>query len=152
MVSKRHFERVMSHIASAKEEGATLVAGGSRALNGGYFIKPTVFVDTHAGMRIVREEVFGPVVTVMPFDDVDEAVRLANQSEFGLAASVWSQNLSLVHRVIPRLKAGIVWVNTHNMLDSNLPFGGYKQSGYGRELGRAAIEQFTELKSVCIAH
>jgi len=91
-------------------------------------------------------------VTVMPFDDVDEAVRLANQSEFGLAASVWSQNLSLVHRVIPRLKAGIVWVNTHNMLDSNLPFGGYKQSGYGRELGRAAIEQFTELKSVCIAH
>lgn len=152
VVSKRHFERVMSHIDAAKDEGATLVAGGERALNGGYFIKPTVFVDTSASMRIVREEVFGPVVAVMPFRDIDEAVRLANQSEFGLAASVWSQNLSLVHRVIPRLKAGIVWVNTHNVLDSNLPFGGYKQSGYGRELGRSAVEQFTELKSVCMAY
>lgn len=152
VVSKRHFERVMSHIDAAKHEGATLVAGGERALAGGYFIKPTVFVDTDASMRIVREEVFGPVVAVMPFHDIDEAVQLANQSDFGLAASVWSRDLSRVHRVIPRLKAGIVWVNTHNLLDSNLPFGGYKQSGYGRELGRSAIEQFTESKSVCIAH
>ncbi len=115
-------------------------------------MKPTVFVDAAPAMRIVREEVFGPVVTVTPFDTVDDAVRLANDTDFGLAASVWSQNLSHVHRVVPRLKAGIVWVNTHNMLDPNLPFGGFKQSGYGRELGRAALEQFTELKSVCIAH
>ncbi|KVD81761.1 aldehyde dehydrogenase [Burkholderia sp. ABCPW 14] len=152
LVSKRHFERVLGHIDAAKEEGATLVTGGARAFDGGYFVKPTVFVDTTPSMRIVREEVFGPVVTVTPFDTVDDAVRLANDTDFGLAASVWSQNLSLVHRVVPRLKAGIVWVNTHNMLDNNLPFGGFKQSGYGRELGRAALEQFTELKSVCIAH
>lgn len=152
LVSKPHFERVLGHIDTAKREGATLVAGGERALPGGYFVKPTVFVDTDPSMRIVRDEVFGPVVTVMPFDDADEAVRLANGTDFGLAASVWSQNLSLVHRVVPRLKAGIVWVNTHNMLDNNLPFGGVKQSGYGRELGRAALDQFTELKSVCIAH
>lgn len=152
LVSKRHFERVLGHVDAAKEEGATLVTGGTRALDGGYFVKPTVFVDAAPAMRIVREEVFGPVVTVTPFDTVDDAVRLANGTDFGLAASVWSQNLSHVHRVVPRLKAGIVWVNTHNMLDPNLPFGGFKQSGYGRELGRAALEQFTELKSVCIAH
>ncbi|ARM00663.1 aldehyde dehydrogenase family protein [Burkholderia pseudomallei] len=152
LVSKRHFERVLGHVDAAKEEGATLVTGGTRALDGGYFVKPTVFVDAAPAMRIVREEVFGPVVTVTPFDTVDDAVRLANDTDFGLAASVWSQNLSHVHRVVPRLKAGIVWVNTHNMLDPNLPFGGFKQSGYGRELGRAALEQFTELKSVCIAH
>lgn len=152
LVSKRHLERVLAHIGQAREEGATLVTGGERALAGGYFVKPTVFVDTDASMRIVREEVFGPVVTVMPFEDADDAVRLANGSDFGLAASVWSRDLSRVHRIVPRLKAGIVWVNTHNMLDSNLPFGGVRQSGYGRELGRAALDQFTELKSVCIAH
>ncbi|AOK28279.1 aldehyde dehydrogenase [Burkholderia singularis] len=152
LVSKPHFERVLAHVDAAREEGATLVTGGTRALDSGYFVKPTVFVNATPSMRIVREEVFGPVVTVTPFDTVDEALRLANDTDFGLAASVWSQNLSLVHRIVPRLKAGIVWVNAHNMLDSNLPFGGFKQSGYGRELGRAALEQFTELKSVCIAH
>lgn len=100
LVSKRHFERVLGHVDAAKEEGATLVTGGTRALDGGYFVKPTVFVDAAPAMRIVREEVFGPVVTVTPFDTVDDAVRLANDTDFGLAASVWSQNLSHVHRVV----------------------------------------------------
>lgn len=152
LVSARHLQRVQAHVAQACEEGAQLVAGGQRGRDSGFFMQPTVFANTHAGMHIVREEVFGPVVCVMPFDTVDEAVALANASDHGLAASVWSNDLSLVHRVVPRLQAGIVWVNTHNMLDNNLPFGGVKQSGYGRDLGRSAIEQFTELKSVCIAY
>lgn len=151
LVSKRQFERVMGYIDSARREGATTFTGGDRALDGGYFIKPTVFVDTKASMRVVREEVFGPVVVAMPFDDVEEAIRQANDTPYGLGASVWSTNLSAVHRIVPRIRAGIVWVNTHNMLDNNLPFGGCKQSGYGRDLGRAAVESYTEVKSVCMS-
>lgn len=151
VVSRRQFERVMGYIDGAKAEGATVLTGGDRALDGGYFVKPTVFVDTDASMRVVREEVFGPVLAAMPFDDVEDAIAKANDTPFGLAASVWSQNLSAIHRIVPRLKAGTVWVNTHNMLDNNLPLGGYKQSGYGRDLGRAAVESYTEMKSVCMA-
>jgi len=151
LASRRHFERVLGFIAEARAEGARVVTGGERALAGGYFVQPTVLTDVHAGMRIVREEVFGPVIVVIPFDDVDEVVRLANDNPMGLAASIWSNDLSAVHRLIPRLKAGTVWVNTHNMLDNGLPLGGYKQSGYGRDLGRVAVESFTELKSVCMA-
>ena len=151
VVSKRHFERVMGYIDGAKSEGATLVTGGARALDGGYFVQPTLFVDTQASMRIVREEVFGPVVVVVPFDDVDDAVQQANDTPYGLAASVWSNNLSAVHRIVPRLRAGTVWVNAHNVLDNALPLGGFKQSGQGRDLGRAAVESYTELKSVCMA-
>ncbi|MEP7299777.1 MAG: aldehyde dehydrogenase family protein [Burkholderiales bacterium] len=151
VVSKRHFERVMGHLDRAKAEGATVLTGGGRALDGGYFVQPTVFVGTTAAMRIEREEVFGPVAIAVPFDEVDDAVRMANDTPFGLAASVWSRNLSAVHRIVPRLKAGMVWVNTHNMLDNNLPLGGVKQSGYGRDLGRAAVESYTELKSVCMS-
>lgn len=114
-------------------------------------MQPTVFADVRADMPVVREEVFGPVAVVMPFDDVDEAVRLANDTPYGLSASVWSRDLSAVHRIVPRLKAGTVWVNTHNMLDNNLPFGGVKGSGMGRDLGRTAVESCTELKSVCMA-
>lgn len=151
LVSRRHFERVLAYIDGARGEGATALTGGARALDGGFFVQPTVFVDTHAAMRIEREEVFGPVAVAVPFDDVEDAIRMANDTPFGLAASLWSRDLSAVHRVLPRLRAGMVWVNTHNMLDSNLPLGGVKQSGYGRDLGRAAVESFTELKSVCMA-
>lgn len=151
VVSKRHFDRVMGHLESAKAEGATALTGGDRALEGGYFVQPTIFVGTSAAMRIEREEVFGPVAIAVPFDDVEDAIRMANDTPYGLAASVWSQNLSAVHRIVPRLKAGMVWVNTHNMLDNNLPLGGVKQSGYGRDLGRAAVESYTELKSVCMS-
>lgn len=152
LASRRHFERVMAYLDIARAEGATFGCGGGRALDGGYFVQPTVLLDARQDMCVAREEIFGPVVAAMPFDEVDEAVAKANDSVYGLAASVWSTNLSHVHRLIPRLKAGTVWVNCHNMLDNNLPFGGYKQSGIGRDLGRAAIEQFTELKSVCIAY
>ena len=151
LVSKRHFDRVMSCIDNARSEGATLLTGGKRARDAGYFVQPTVFVDVKPGMRIVREEVFGPVLAATAFDDVEEAIRMANDTPFGLSASVWSNQLSAVHRIIPRLQAGTVWVNAHNMLDANLPFGGFKQSGMGRDLGRAAVEGFTEMKSVCMA-
>ena len=151
VVSKRHFERVMGYIDGAKAEGATVLTGGARALDGGYFVQPTVFVDTIESMRIVREEVFGPVLVAVPFDDVDDAIRQANDTPFGLAASVWSNDLSAVHRIVPRLRAGTVWVNAHNVLDNALPLGGFKQSGQGRDLGRAAVESYTELKSVCMA-
>lgn len=151
VVSRRHFDRVMGFIDRARREGATVLTGGERARDAGCFIKPTVFVDVNPGMQVVREEVFGPVLVAMPFDDVEDAIRQANDSPFGLTASVWSNNLSAVHRIVPRIKAGTVWVNTHNLLDANLPFGGYKQSGFGRDLGRAAIESYTELKSVCMS-
>jgi phenylacetaldehyde dehydrogenase len=143
----------MNCIAVAKEEGAIALTGADRALEseGGYFIKPTVFINTRASMQIVKEEVFGPVIVAMPFDDVDDVIRQANDTPFGLAASVWSQNHSLIHRTIPRLRAGMIWVNTHNMLDNNLPLGGHKHSGYGHDLGRTAVESYTELKSVCMS-
>jgi phenylacetaldehyde dehydrogenase len=151
VVSKRHFERVMGYLDSAREEGATALTGGARSGSSGYFVQPTVLVNTAPEMRVVREEIFGPVVVAMPFDDVEEVVQLANASPYGLAASIWSNNLAQVHRLIPRLQAGTVWVNCHNMLDNNLPLGGYKKSGVGKDLGRAAVESYTELKSVCMA-
>lgn len=151
LTSKTHFARVMNYIASAKAEGATLVAGGARVLDAGCFVQPTIFADTTAQMRVVREEVFGPVLAVAPFDDVEDAIAAANDTPYGLAASLWTQSLSHAHRIVPRLQAGVVWVNAHNVLDAGLPLGGIKQSGTGRDLGRAAVEGFTEVKSVCMA-
>lgn len=151
VVSRRHFDRVMGFIDGARRDGATALTGGERARDAGCFIQPTVLVDVNPGMQVVREEIFGPVLVAMPFDDVEDAIRQANDTPFGLAASVWSNDLSAVHRIVPRIKAGTVWVNTHNLLDANLPFGGYKQSGFGRDLGRAAVESYTEQKSVCMA-
>jgi phenylacetaldehyde dehydrogenase len=151
LTSKVHFARVMGYIESAKAEGATLVTGGARALDAGCFVQPTIFADTTASMRLVREEVFGPVLAAAPFDDVDEAIAAANDSPYGLAASLWTNDLSQAHRIVPRLQAGLVWVNAHNVLDAALPLGGVKQSGTGRDLGRASVESFTELKSVCMA-
>jgi phenylacetaldehyde dehydrogenase len=151
LVSRRHFDRVMGFLDGARSEGATALTGGKRARDAGCFIQPTVLVDVNPTMQVVREEVFGPVLAAMPFDDVEDVIRQTNASPYGLTASVWSNKLSAVHRIVPRLKAGTVWVNTHNMLDANLPFGGTKQSGFGRDLGRAAVESYTELKSVCMS-
>lgn len=151
VVSRRHFDRVMGYLDGARREGATALTGGSRARDAGCFVQPTVLVDVRPDMQVVREEVFGPVLAAMPFDDVEDAIRQANDTPYGLAASVWSDDLRAVHRIVPRLKAGTVWVNTHNLLDANLPFGGYKQSGFGRDLGRAAVESYTESKSVCMS-
>ena len=151
LVSRRQFDRVLGYVDGARRAGATVLTGGGPARDAGCFMQPTVLVDVRSQMDVVREEVFGPVLAALPFDDVDDAIRQANDSPYGLAASVWSRDLSTVHRIVPRLKAGTVWVNTHNLLDANLPFGGYKQSGFGRDLGRAAVEAYTESKSVCMS-
>ena len=148
LVSAVQQQRVMGYINSGFEEGARATAGGGASEGPGFFVKPTVLVGVHDEMQVVREEIFGPVVVALPYDDLDEVARRANDTPYGLAASIWSNDLSRVHRLIPKIKAGTVWVNCHNMLDSAMPFGGYKQSGIGREMGRAVLDLYTESKSV----
>ncbi|MCY1353654.1 Phenylacetaldehyde dehydrogenase [compost metagenome] len=129
-----------------------MVAGGERLEGDGFFVQPTVLADVNHDMTVAREEVFGPVLSVIPFTDEDAMIELANDSPYGLAASLWTNDLSKAMNLVPRIEAGTVWVNAHVLLDPNMPFGGVKQSGMGREFGRAVIEAYTELKSVCIAH
>jgi len=151
LVSDTQRDRVCRYIEHGVAQGAQIAAGGGRVGERGYFVQPTVLTNARQEMRVVQEEIFGPVVVALPFDDADDAVRLANDTMYGLGASIWSNDLRRVHRMIPRIKAGTVWVNCHSMLDSSLPFGGFKQSGIGREMGRAALDLFTETKSVLMA-
>ncbi|HVY65033.1 MAG TPA: aldehyde dehydrogenase family protein [Gammaproteobacteria bacterium] len=150
LVSREQQERVMGYIQSGRSEGASVVAGGEAPNHPGFYVQPTVLADVKGSMRVVQEEIFGPVVVAQRFDDLDEVARLANDTPYGLAASVWSNDLSAVHRLVPKLKAGTVWVNAHGPVDANMPFGGFKQSGVGREHGRVGIEMYTEVKSVCM--
>jgi len=151
VVSKKQMETVLGYIEKGKAEGATLRAGGGRADVGpGYFVQPTVFDDVTPEMTIAREEIFGPVLATLGFEDVDEAIERANDSMYGLAAAVWTRDIKKAHYVASRLKAGTVWINTYNLYDAASPFGGYKQSGYGRDLGRHALEQYTQVKSVWV--
>ncbi len=148
VVSQEQMDRVLGYIETGKKEGGEVVAGGARHGNQGYFVQPTIFAGVSPNATIAREEIFGPVVVATPYKSVDEIAAIANDTPYGLAASVWTNDLSLAHRLTRRLKAGTVWVNTHNVVDPNLPFGGFKQSGIGRENGAAAIELYTELKTV----
>jgi phenylacetaldehyde dehydrogenase len=148
VVSQEQLDRVLGYIEKGKSEGGEVVAGGARHGNQGYFVQPTIFAGVAPNATIAREEIFGPVVVATPYKSVDEIAAIANDTPYGLAASVWTNDLSLAHRLTRRLKAGTVWVNTHNVVDPNLPFGGFKQSGIGRENGAAAIELYTELKTV----
>ncbi len=150
LVSKEQQERVLGFIESGRRQGAAVMTGGEAPSHPGYFVKPTVLVNVRPDMEVVREEIFGPVLVAQRFDDLDEVVKAANDTPYGLGASIWTNNLSAAHRLVPRIKAGTVWVNCHNLLDPNMPFGGYKQSGIGREHGRVAVEMYTETKSVCI--
>jgi aldehyde dehydrogenase (NAD+) len=150
LVSKEQQERVLGFIESGRRQGASVMIGGEAPSHPGYFVKPTVLVNVRPDMEVVREEIFGPVLVAQRFDDLDEVVKAANDTPYGLGASIWTNNLSAAHRLVPRIKAGTVWVNCHNLLDPNMPFGGYKQSGIGREHGRVAVEMYTETKSVCI--
>jgi phenylacetaldehyde dehydrogenase len=150
LVSARQMDRVLGYIDAGRIEGARAIAGGTAKEGAGFFVKPTVLVDTDHSMRVVREEIFGPVLVAMPFKDIDTAVAQANDTPYGLGASIWSNDLSAIHHLIPRIKAGTVWVNCHSLLDNAMPFGGFKQSGFGRELGRAVIDMYTETKSVLI--
>ncbi|MCZ6917365.1 MAG: aldehyde dehydrogenase family protein, partial [Gemmatimonadetes bacterium] len=151
VVSKKQQETVMSYIAAGKRE-ATLVAGGNqRDVNGkGYFVEATVFDDAKPGMKIVDEEIFGPVLAVLSFDGVDEGIALANETIYGLAAGIWTKDIQKAHRVARAIKAGTVWINTYNMYDPAAPFGGYKASGFGRDLGRESLDGFLETKSVWV--
>ena len=151
LVSKVQQTRVMEYVHSGYAEGARAAAGGAVGDGPGCFVKPTVLVDVREDMRVVREEIFGPVVVAQPYDDLDEIARRANDTPYGLAASIWSNDLSRVHRLIPKIKAGTVWVNCHNIIENVMPFGGFKQSGIGREAGRSALELYTEPKSVIMA-
>ena len=148
VVSQEQMDRVLGYIAKGKSEGGEVVAGGMRQGNQGYFVQPTVFAGVDPNSTIVREEIFGPVVVATPYKSVDDIAAVANDTTYGLAASIWTNDLSLAHRLTRRLKAGTVWVNTHNVVDPNLPFGGFKQSGIGRENGAAAIDLYTEVKTV----
>ena len=150
LVSREQQERVMGYIKSGRDEGASLVAGGDAPSHPGFFVQPTVMADVNRSMRVVQEEIFGPVLVAQRFDDIDEVAELANDTPYGLSASIWSNDLKAVHRLLPKIKAGTIWVNTHGPVDANMPFGGYKHSGLGREHGRVGIEMYTELKSVCM--
>lgn len=151
--SKGQLERVLNYVNIAKTEGASLVAGGSRTDIGtgkGYFMQPTVFADVTPAMTIAREEIFGPVLAAIDFVDVDEAIARANDSAYGLAAGVWTRDIKKAHYVASRLQAGTVWVNTYNVYDTAVPFGGYKQSGFGRDMSRYALDYYTQVKSVWV--
>jgi acyl-CoA reductase-like NAD-dependent aldehyde dehydrogenase len=151
--SKKQLENDLRYIELARKEGATLVAGGERADIGtgkGYFLLPTVFADVKPEMTIAREEIFGPVLATIEFGDVEEAIERANQSSYGLAAAVWTRDIKKAHYVASRLQAGTVWINTYNIYDTAAPFGGYKQSGFGREMSVHALEHYTQIKSVWV--
>ncbi|MFP3414969.1 aldehyde dehydrogenase family protein [Bacillus sp. SIMBA_074] len=150
LVSKKQQERVLNYIEQGKAEGATVAAGGKRAFEKGYFVQPTVFTNVTDDMTIVKEEIFGPVVVVLPFDSTEEVIERANRSSYGLAAGVWTQNIKTGHQVANKLKAGTVWINDYNLENAAAPFGGYKQSGIGRELGSYALDNYTEVKSVWV--
>ncbi len=153
LVSQEQLERVTQYIAVGKREGATTRTGGERAggnLARGYFLQPTVFDGVRDEMTVAREEIFGPVVVALPFEDVEEVARRANASQYGLAAGIWTNDVKKVHRVAAALKAGVVWVNTYNQFDAAAPFGGYKQSGYGREMGHAVLDAYTQTKTVWV--
>ena len=151
IVSEKQMKTVLGYIEKGVEEGARVVAGGGRAdLEPGYFVQPTVFDEVTNDMTIAREEIFGPVLATLTFDDVDEAIERANDSPYGLAAAVWTSDVKKAHYVASRLKAGTIWINTYNLYDPASPFGGYKESGYGRDLGRHALEAYTQVKSVWV--
>jgi len=149
LVSAKQQQRVLGYIESGLEQGARLVFGGKKVGNKGHFIQPTVFADANQSMKIVQEEIFGPVVSIIRFKDEEEVVRMANDTPYGLAANIWTRDIKRAHRVAHRVQAGSVWINCHGIVDAALPFGGFKQSGWGREVSEEGLLAYTETKTVC---
>jgi len=148
LVDDLQFNRVMGYIQSGIDEGATVVAGGSRMFDKGYFVEPTIFTDVKDDAKIWKEEIFGPVLGITKFSTEEEAVRRANDTDFGLAAGIWSNNINTVNRVAKSLRAGTIWVNCYNVFDNATPFGGFKDSGIGREKGHYALKNYLQTKVV----
>ena len=156
LVSARQLDTVTGYVESGVGQGAVVATGGGRPAGlpeenaGGYFLEPTVLTQTDHSMRVVREEIFGPVLVAMPWKDVDDLIEKANDSPYGLSAGVWTNDLTRAHRIAAAVKAGTVWINCFNLTDPASPFGGYKESGWGREMGRQVLEEYTETKSVWV--
>jgi phenylacetaldehyde dehydrogenase len=151
LISDEQFEKVLGYLDSGRSAGAEAVVGGGRASDRGYFVQPTVLTNTSNDMKVVREEIFGPVVCAIPFDSPDEIVPVANDTKYGLAAGVFTRDISKAHRAAKRLRAGTVWINTYHVFDAAMPFGGYKESGWGREMGSQVLNNYLETKSVVTA-
>jgi phenylacetaldehyde dehydrogenase len=149
LVSEEQLQRVCGYLEAGFSDGAKAMAGGKKTADKGYFVEPTVLVDTREDMKVVQEEIFGPVVVAMPFTDPEEIVPRANNSDYGLAAAIWTNDISKAHRMAEQLRAGTVWINCYNIFDAAMPFGGYKQSGWGREMGHDALNLYTQTKAVC---
>ena len=153
IASKSEYDNVMHYMDVGQQDGARLVAGGKAADVGtgkGYFVEPTVFADVEQSMTIAQEETFGPILAIIPFETFEDAIAIANSSQYGLAAGIHSRDLNKVHRAAALLEAGIIWVNTYGQFDASCPFGGYKMSGYGRELGRESLQYYLQSKTVWI--
>ncbi len=148
LVSAEQLSRVTGFLESGRSDGATAVTGGGRFGDKGYFVEPTVLTNTTPDMKVVREEIFGPVVVAAPFSDLDEIAAVANDTEYGLGAGIWTRDIGKAHAMAKKLRAGTVWINCYNVFDASLPFGGYKQSGWGREMGHEVLNNYTEVKSV----
>jgi phenylacetaldehyde dehydrogenase len=148
LVSEEQFQRVTGYLESGRADGATALTGGGRFGDEGYFVEPTVLTNVTRDMKVVREEIFGPVVVAAPFQSLDDIAAQANDSEYGLGAGIWTQDISKAHALAKKLRAGTVWINCYNVFDASLPFGGYKQSGWGREMGHEVLESYTEVKAV----
>jgi aldehyde dehydrogenase (NAD+) len=149
-VDDAQFEKVLGYVESGKREGAKLMCGGERVGDRGYFVAPTVFAEVQDSMKIAQEEIFGPVMSILKFRDVDELVDRANRTMYGLAAAVWTRDIGKAHQIANSVRAGTVWVNCFDVFDAAAPFGGFKQSGVGRELGEYGLQQYSEVKTVTV--
>jgi aldehyde dehydrogenase (NAD+) len=152
VISKKQKETILSYIEAGKKEGATPIWGGREVevpgCENGHFIEPTIFINVTNDMKIAREEIFGPVLSVIRYKDVEEAIQMANDTIYGLAAGVWTKDVNKAYEVAKKLQAGVVWINDWHMLRSDAPFGGYKQSGFGREMGKHSLDAYTQVKHV----